>query len=53
MRLVQAGLRPDPLGELRQLPRTPSCIKGGGEGERKEVGGGNEVIGGPPMSEVR
>ena len=47
MRLA-AGLRPDPLGELKRSPRTPSRTKGGlllrgvegregGEGERERV----------------
>jgi len=32
---LAAGLRPDPLGELTALPKTPSCIKGG---EGREMG---------------
>jgi len=32
---LAAGIRPDPLGELTALPRTPSCTKGG---EGREMG---------------
>ena len=50
MRLA-AGLRPDPLGELKRSPRTPSRKRGptskgrgreGRKGERREGGGGGK-----------
>ena len=52
MHLV-AGLCPDPLGELTALPRPPSWIKGGREGDREEGGEEMKKPEDPPMSEVR
>ena len=55
---LAAGLRPDPLGELKHFPRPPSRNMGaytskgrGGKGEEEERGGkeGGEGNGEPPL----
>ena len=56
---LAAGLRPDPLGELKRFPRPPSRNKGGlllrGEGGKGREGGGGgkgETREGPTFSLV-